>query len=153
MNFDAVRDAIVTHLQAVSGIGQVYGSQKLARRVDENITVNTVDVSGTVVVNVCWVTRTGFQETAQRDEAETMTLVEQVSTWVVTLMYGFKDGVSEDIFQVLVDAIAAAFRDADNLGVTSVDYAEPAGGTLGLAVYGGVVCHRGDIQIRVKQTK
>ena len=152
--YDVQKSAIMTLLQAVPGIGNVYDHPKNV--IDEK-TFNELFDSNSKI-NVCWFSRgTGKDDPngqyGEIDEENIITHTEEDDTWLIELYYSFQDGTppSEDTFQELCDAIQNAFRFQQNLGGDLYERVIPcqriAVGLFNLNKM--VLCHKAVFSLRV----
>jgi hypothetical protein len=115
--FDAV-NAVEARLAAVAGVGpNVYNMTRAAITDLEfkQIFIDAVTTPGTQIVRAWQVTR---EATAAKDEE--MNAMSRTHQVVMTGFMGFQDGVSEPIFQQLIETVCAAFD----------TYAQPTGSAL-----------------------
>lgn len=104
--FDAV-NAVTNRLKAVEGVGpNVYNMLRAATTdaVFRSIFVNAVSSSGAPLVLAWQVTR---EATSAKDEV--MNAMSRTHQVVMSGFMSFQDGVSEPVFQQLVEAVCAAF--------------------------------------------
>lgn len=145
---------IVSQLQAVAGIGTVYGTTK--NPVDEQSWNSFFVDPTTKKVNVTFIDRLQGPEKvdageggAFRDETDEIEITSKTDTWQIILVYGFHDDAdpslcSDFIFNTLVDAVEDQFRFLQNLGVTAFKSFPLSRTTAGLFAFvgGNVLCHK-----------
>lgn len=143
MPYAAIRDAIVTILQGVSGVENVYGYERYS-----------ADLSGLRALYNGTGTLHGWNVTRERTPAtyRTNTQTERRHRFILRGYYALDDAAaSEQTFQELVEAIEAVFRDADTLAGT----AEVAGPLqverVVPVMFAGVLCHHAELSIEAQE--
>ena len=99
--------AVTTRLAAVAGVGPNVYNMTRAAVTDAEFRALFVDATtnpAAPIVNAWQVTREGTQA---KDEA--MNAMRRTHSVVISGFMGFKDGVSEPVFQALVETVCAAF--------------------------------------------
>ena len=137
-----VRNAIVTTLLGVPGIGVVHNRERYADRQAE---FRTLYMHAPDNVNG-WFVR--FEGRNESEESVGRHLV--VVRWRLQGFYGFDDAAGSEVaFVALVEAAAAAFRADPTLGGAALDTLASGSGESGLQVdavepvmFGGILCHR-----------
>jgi hypothetical protein len=158
--YTAQRAAIKTLLETVSGIGNVFDSQKDVTN-EANFKTSFVKNG---VVNVCWFIRgngiddeVGSLKYGSRDERNIITHTQTDDSWTITLMYGYKDDIttpSEYPFQLLVDTIQDKFRFIQDLGGEQYEISHPLQRTIcGIFAFlsGTVLCHKAEWRLNVTE--
>jgi hypothetical protein len=158
--YAAQRAAIKTLLESVSGIGNVYASQK---DVTNEANFKTTFVKNGVV-NVCWFIRSngsddevGSLKYGRRDERNYHTHTQIDDNWTITIMYGYKDdntNPSEYAFQALVDSIQDKFRLIQDLGGEQHEISHPLQRSIcGIFSFlsGIVLCHKAEWRLGVTE--
>lgn len=161
MNYAATRDAIVTKLQTVSGIGAVFGRPRWTNNWATFLSLFTMTNSHDAtkdVVSLCWITRTTDDESSlsKRDESTVLVSTAAQETWNFTLIYGFEDDdtyPSEYDFQILCDAVMAAFRSLGSASFNTavVEQSDPLRMTSsGLFMFSDVMAHKAEFQLVIQ---
>lgn len=150
----AQNNAITALLQAITGIGMVYNSPQ---DVTNEANYRTIFVKDNVI-NTCWLSRQGGTDITSGkygsvDEVNIITHTQADDVWVVTLLYGYKENVSEPIFQNLVDAIQDEFRFLQNLGGDMYELSYPLQRTVcGIFQFlGGRLCHKAEFKLQITE--
>jgi hypothetical protein len=163
--YTQIRDKLAGDLATVSGIGMVKKEAPLATDWNQYLNLFTITHPNDAtkkLVSLAWLNgRRSFQETeasqkGSRDEAETIVAVQRDETWEITLVIGYQDHPtypSGQIFNELIDAIAAKFRMIDPAGFPgTIEEAWPVQlESAGFYVFGEVLCHRAVLTIRLQQ--
>jgi hypothetical protein len=143
MSYAAIRDAIVTLVQGVSGIDLVYGYERFAS-----------DLSALRALYATNGTLHGWNVTRASTAAIwlTNTSTQRRHRFVIRGYYALDDtAASEQTFQGLIEAIEAAVRNDDTLGGT----AEIAGPLqvqqVGPVMFAGVLCHQAELVIEAQE--
>ncbi|MBE3141479.1 MAG: hypothetical protein IMZ53_12965 [Thermoplasmata archaeon] len=112
MSYTTQKAAIIAILNAVTGIGNVYGEPQDVKD-EANFKTKFVKSSK---INTVWLSRENAEEKdssdyAFSDGADEIQQTDQDEFWSLTMLYGFAfSPASEDIFQPIVDLIETAFR-------------------------------------------
>ena len=143
MSYAAIRDALVTLVQGVSGIAVVHGYERFA-----------TDLPALRALYGDNGKLHGWSITRDRTTAlyRTNTQTERRHRFVIRGYYALDDSAaSEQTFQDLIEAIEAAIRNDDTLGGT----AEVAGPLqvqqVGPVMFAGVLCHTAELVIEAQE--
>ena len=152
--YTAQNSAIVALLQGVSGIGAVYDSPQDVTS-EENFKTRFVKNN---VLNTCWLSRQSgtdnpFAKFGSVDEANVITHSQADDFWTITLLYGYKENISEPIFQNLVDAIQDEFRFIQHLDGDMYEFCYPLQRTVSgiFQFLGGRMCHKAEFRMQVME--
>lgn len=124
-NYSAIRDQHIALLEAVSGIGKVYGYRRLATSEAE---FKSLFVLNGVLNYACVFQGASSEETdgplGSTDEAEEILATGKDEDWNIELFYAHNDtGVlattSETLFSELGEAIENKYRFLQNLGISA----------------------------------
>jgi hypothetical protein len=155
MGFYTVQNsAILALLQAVNGIGMCYATPQDVTN-EANYTTRFVKNN---VINTCWLSRSNGTDSADskfgsRDERDIITHTQADDNWIITILYGYKENVSEPIFQALVDAVQDKFRFIQNLGGDIDEMSYPLQRTVNaiFVFLGGRMCHKAEFRLQVTE--
>jgi hypothetical protein len=159
--YSVQRAEIKAQLQAVTGIGRVWETQKNATSIEQ---FKEFFQSGDVI-NACMINRRSGEElengVGSLDETNKLEWVEKNDTWEIELRYGFSDSgtPSETTFNELVDAIETKFRFLEGLNDKSYRSYPLQRVQSGIFSFlsGLVMCHKAvwnlKIQERVESTE
>ena len=156
MNYTTVRDNIKTELDAVTGIGKVFKSKRLAE--DWKAFMDLYVTGGKF--NVIWFTQVNASELydsqlAENTDDDIIQYTEREETWQIELYYGFDDAEdsgtpSEFTFQTLCENIEAKFRFSQTLS-GAVNKVFPLRRVFsGLWSFSDVKVHRAEFQLTLR---
>lgn len=139
-----IRDAIKTTMNGVAGIGIVHTYQRYAK---EQAAFKALFVTGTELKG--WTIR----KTRTREKSPARGRNNIVHTWQIDGYLGFDDAnASEEAFDLLVEAVADAFRADETLGgVVAETVVDGEAGIQvddsGPVMFAGVLCHSARLRL------
>ena len=152
--YTAQNAAILALLNSVTGIGLCYDSPQDVTN-EENFKTRFVKNN---VINTCWLSRQNGTDSenakfGSKDERDIITHTQADDFWVITLLYGYKENVSETVFQNLVDAIQDKFRFIQDLGGDMYESSSPLQRPVcGIFQFlGGRMCHKAEFRLQVME--
>jgi hypothetical protein len=152
--YSAQNTAILAILNAITGIGMCYASPQ---DVTNEANFKTRFVKNNVI-NTCWISRQNGSDDEHAkfgsvDEADVITHTQADDYWVIIFLYGYKENVSEPIFQLLVDSIQDSFRFIQNLGGDMYESSRPLQRPVcGIFQFlGGYMCHKAEFRLQITE--
>jgi hypothetical protein len=148
MSYATIKNKITTLLQTVSGIGTVRDDVPFATDWESYLAQFKIGD----VISVCYHSRVSSREDADNAESSDMVYITRSETWKIVVLYSYQDGISEDIFQGILDGVQAAFR-LSKIGLsTVVSRSFPVNVlTSGLAMFGEVLCHKAELELKLER--
>ena len=151
MSYAGIRDALVTRVQAVSGIGNVWPRFRWFLDDVDSSAFATIAVVNDYV-NVWFVSRTDSDDTQPSDSESAWRRRHEM---IIVGFFSVHDADNtEGIFQVLVDAIRDNLRTGDRtLGGAAMTYSLTKAQGIGFETYGPspILCHTVTIKLTVEE--
>lgn len=152
MTVTAIRDAIVTKLDAIPSIGRVHGFERYAADFKALADLYVATIGNKPQLRGWFVQRTGTSETSRA-----LGRYEETISWRIRGFMALSDATqSEFSFDALLEAIRDAFRSDETLGgtVASTVTDEAAGIQIeesGPVMFAGVLCHAATLRLATRR--
>lgn len=149
MSESAIRAQIYSILSGVSGIGKVHDYERWSKDWDTFISYFKDTASGRIL---------GW-EIGRRSGREEKTVIgigdedqDLSHTFVIRGYMAVDDSAAtEKLFNALIEAIAAAFREKTTLNGTATDHEYIQRETIEARMFGGVLCHYAELSLTVTE--
>ncbi len=153
MSLEAIRAAIVAVLQRVPDIGRVHDFERYAANLNDLKAIYVATIDGQEQLRGWFVRRLTTTEITPA-----LGIYDDTHAWEIRGYMALADGAqSEKIFDGLIEAIRAAFRQDENLGGVVDTTITPQGEGLALVesgpvLFAGVLCHAARLRLMTKSS-
>ena len=136
-----IRQQIYTTLAAVPNVGRVYDYERWAVNWDKFIELFKDSASGRILGWEICRSRMGAQKISTREE-------EHTHEFTMRGYMAVKDAdATEKLFNAVIEAIGAAFRNNHTLNDTCIDAGPLSVEILDTRMFGGVLCHYAELKL------